>query len=66
LEYFYQLLLKEKDRFVINDSKADSKGKYNLNVDYIHAQCGVCRGQHRHPEDCARTKTERVRRLKNR
>ncbi len=62
---FYQLLKKEQNAFVINDSQADSKGKHNLAVDYIHARCGVCKGPHNCPEDCQSTKTQRVNKLRN-
>lgn len=66
LENFYDLLLNESERFVVNDPKADSKGKSNLSVDYIHARAnGICKGQHRHPYDCVRSKTKRVERLRN-
>lgn len=57
--------MKERDRFVVNDSQADLKGKNNISVDYIHARCGVCKGPHNHIEDCSRTKTKRVTRLRN-
>jgi len=57
--------LREKNRFVVNDTQADSKGKNNISIDYVHAKCGVCKGQHNCPYDCARTKTTRVARLRN-
>ena len=65
LEKLYQIIINEKDRFVVNDPQADSKGKNNLKVDYVHARCGVCKGQHLCPYDCRSTKTERVKRLRN-
>ena len=36
LRQFYNVLRKEKNRFVINDSNASNFGKVNLKVDYIH------------------------------
>lgn len=36
LRQFYNVLRKEKNRFVINDSSASNYGKVNLKVDYIH------------------------------
>lgn len=65
LERMYQIILNEKNRFVVNDPEADAKNKNNLKVDYVHARCGVCRGQHLCPYDCRSTKTERVRKLRN-
>lgn len=51
---------------MVNDPNADSKGKSNLSVDYVHARAnGICKGQHRHPYDCLRSKTKRVERLRN-
>lgn len=49
----------------MNDPQANSKGKNNLAVDYIHARVGVHKGQHNCPEDCSKTKTARVSRLRN-
>ncbi len=51
--------------FVINDPQADSKGKHNISVDYVHGRCGNCLGAHNCPEDCRSTKTQRVDRLRN-
>ncbi len=49
----------------MNNPQADSLGKNNISIDYVHARCGVCKGQHNCPYDCARTKTARVKRLRN-
>lgn len=68
LRNFYALLRKEKNRFLINDQRASETGKINLAVDYIHGQCSsVCKKgrDHLHPEDCSASKTERVRKLRN-
>ena len=65
LEKLYQIIINERNRFVVNDPEADAKGKNNLKVDYVHARCGVCKGQHLCPYDCRSSKTERVRRLRN-
>ncbi len=62
---FYQLLKQEQNMFVINDPQADSKGKHNISVDYVHGRCGNCLGAHNCPEDCRSTKTQRVDRLRN-
>lgn len=59
---------KEKNRFVINDSRASDLGKINLKVDYIHRDCtDICRKgtQHFHPEDCSASKTRRITKLRN-
>ena len=60
LNQFYSLLLKEKNRFVVNDPEASSKNKNNISIDYVHSRCGVCKGPHRHPDDCSRSKSKRV------
>lgn len=49
----------------MNNPEADQLGKNNLNIDYVHARCGVCKGNHRHEDDCKRSKTARVKRLRN-
>ena len=49
----------------MNDPEADTKGKNNLKVDYVHGKCGICKGQHWCPYDCRSTKTERVKKLRN-
>lgn len=49
----------------MNDPEASSKKKNNLAVDYVHSRCGVCRGPHRHPDDCSRSKSKRVEKLRN-
>ena len=35
--------------FVINDAQADTKGKHNISVDYVHGRCGNCLGAHNCP-----------------
>lgn len=64
LSGFYATLKQEQDRFTVNSSKV-SKG--NLMVGYIHGSCG-CNTfrQHAHTEDCQYTKSERIRKLRNR
>lgn len=57
--------MKEKNRFVVNDPEASSKNKNNLSIDYVHSRCGVCRGPHRCPDDCSRSKSKRVEKLRN-
>jgi hypothetical protein len=37
LRQFYKIMKKEKNRFMMNDSKASEMGKINLKVDYIHS-----------------------------
>jgi hypothetical protein len=39
LRQFYNMIKKEKKRFVTNDATASNSGKYNLKVDYIHGLC---------------------------
>jgi superfamily II DNA/RNA helicase len=40
-------------------------GKNNLSIDYIHARCGLYRGADPQNEDAKRSKTNRVRSLRN-
>lgn len=68
LRAFYNLLRKEKNRFLINDPKAADIGKNNLKVDYIHRDCTAScfKGRdHFHPEDCSASKTARITKLRN-
>jgi hypothetical protein len=65
LTYFYTLLLKEKNKFVVNDPTATMKNKNNIAIDYVHSRCGVCLGPHRCPDDCSRSKSKRVEKLRN-
>ena len=57
LNNFYAILKNEKKRFVINDPSADTKGKNNLKVNYVHGRVGTHIGQHNCPEDCQYTKS---------
>ena len=68
LRQFYNVLRKEKNRFVINDSSASNFGKVNLKVDYIHRECSaecMMSRNHLHPEDCSASKTTRITKLRN-
>ncbi len=59
------MLLSEKDKFVVNDSNANAKGKHNIVIDYVHSNVGVCKGRHWCPYDCSKTKSFRVKLLRN-
>lgn len=65
LANFYHLIRKENERFSVNNSSAF---KGNLMVGYIHGSCGCSNPNpmHVHNDDCLLSKSERIKRLRNR